>query len=139
MIEHLLKLEFSPSEQPRARLADSIAQARIELIDLLTASIRPDVESDLASLFDRGRQSAAKALRRHGEREAANALPAACPYSFEQIVGQDWYPQNRHGVGRRRLTSARPRYWLSASWSLSAAAFSLATSSGTWAGGISPR
>ena len=35
---------------------------------------------------------------KHGEREAADALPQACPYRFEQIVDQGWYPQNRHGV-----------------------------------------
>jgi hypothetical protein len=35
---------------------------------------------------------------RHGERAAAKALPQTCPYSFDQIVMQDWYPQNRHGL-----------------------------------------
>lgn len=97
VIEHLLKLEFSPAREPRAQWLDSIDSARNELIDLLTPVLRREVEDDLANLFDRGRQSAAKALRRHGERDAANALPADCPYSFEQIVG-DWYPQNRHGL-----------------------------------------
>jgi hypothetical protein len=38
------------------------------------------------------------ALRRHGDRAAAEALPEACPYSFEQIIRQDWCPANRHGV-----------------------------------------
>ena len=35
---------------------------------------------------------------RYGERDAANALPADCRYSFDQIVSQDWYPANRHGI-----------------------------------------
>jgi hypothetical protein len=35
---------------------------------------------------------------KHGEREATQALPADCPYSFDQIVSHDWYPANRHGI-----------------------------------------
>jgi hypothetical protein len=76
---------------------DSIDSARNEMIDLLTPVLRREVEDDLANVFHRGRQSAAKALRRHGERAAADALPADCLYSFKQIVG-DWYPHNRHGL-----------------------------------------
>jgi hypothetical protein len=49
-------------------------------------------------LFGRARRNAALGLVRHGERETATALPQLCPYRFEQIVGQDWYPQNRHGL-----------------------------------------
>jgi hypothetical protein len=30
-------------------------------------------------------------LRQHGENAAADALPAACPYSLDQITG-DWLP-----------------------------------------------
>jgi hypothetical protein len=37
-------------------------------------------------------------LRRHGEPEAAKALPTTCPYGFEQIIRQDWHPANRHGI-----------------------------------------
>jgi hypothetical protein len=37
-------------------------------------------------------------LQRYGEPEAASALPASSPYSFEQILDQDWYPRNRHGL-----------------------------------------
>jgi hypothetical protein len=38
------------------------------------------------------------ALRKQGEREAADALPTSCPYSFEQIVTEHWYPHSRHGL-----------------------------------------
>ena len=98
IIEHLLKLEHSPASEPRIDWRGSVAQARDEVEDHITASMFPDVAADLDKLFGRARRDAASGLIKHGEREAANALPQACPYSFEQIVDQDWYPQNRHGV-----------------------------------------
>ena len=98
IIEHLLKLEFPPSAAPRADWRYSVAQARDEVEDHITASMRPDVAADLAKLFGRARRDAALGLRRHGEHEAAKALPTSCPYSLDQIVSQDWYPTNRHGI-----------------------------------------
>ena len=98
VIEHLLKLEFSPAREPRPDWLDSIDQARDELADLLTPVLRREVEDDLATAFDRGNREAAKGLRRFGEQAAAKALPAVCPYSFDQIISHDWYPQNRHGI-----------------------------------------
>jgi len=41
--------------------------------------------------FD-ARQRAALGLRRYGERDAAERLPAACPYSWDEICRQEWYP-----------------------------------------------
>ena len=32
-----------------------------------------------------------RTLREHGEHAAADALPATCPYTFDQIIG-DWLP-----------------------------------------------
>jgi Domain of unknown function DUF29 len=98
IIEHLLKLEHSPSEQPRADWRRSVRQGRDEIEDHITASMRPDLEADLARLFARGRREAAYGLTEHGEADAASGLSQDCPYSFDQIVRQDWYPQNRHGL-----------------------------------------
>ena len=98
IIEHLLKLEYSPSTQPRADWRHSVRQSRDQLEDHMTASMRPDIEAALVKLFERGKRDAAFGLRKHGEHEAARALPASCPYSCDQIIDQDWYPQNRHGL-----------------------------------------
>jgi Domain of unknown function DUF29 len=98
IIEHLLKLEFSPSTPPRDDWRHSVAQARDEVEDHITASMCPDVAADLPKLFGRARRDAALGLRRYGEREAAKALPTACPYSFDRIVSHAWYPHNRHGI-----------------------------------------
>jgi hypothetical protein len=107
IIERLLKLEFSPSTAPRADWRYSVAQARDEVEDHITASMRPDVTADLAKLFGRARRDAALGLARHGEREAAKALPTVWPYSLDQIVRHDWHPANRHGI-RRRLRGVTP-------------------------------
>ena len=98
IIEHLLKLEFSPSTLPRADWRYSIAQARDEVEDHITASMYPDVTADLDKLFGRARRDAALGLIRHGERDAAQALPTTCPYSFDQIVSHNWHPKSRHGI-----------------------------------------
>ena len=98
IIEHLLKLEHSPSAQPRADWRHSVRQAREQVEDHITASMLADIMADLAKLFERGRHEAAFGLRKHGENDAAKALPQACPYRFDQIVDQDWYPANRHGL-----------------------------------------
>lgn len=93
VIEHLLKLEFSPVPEPRSAWLDSIVQARDELADLLTPVLRREVEDDLVTVFDRGKRDAAKGLRRYGEHEAAKALPTGCPYTFDQILSHDWFPK----------------------------------------------
>jgi hypothetical protein len=98
VIEHLLKLEFSPVQEPRPEWVDSIEEARDELADLLTPVLRREVEDDLGTVFERARREAGKGLRRHGERAAADALPTVCPYSLDQVVGQRWYPASRHGI-----------------------------------------
>jgi hypothetical protein len=29
----------------------------------------------------------------HGEMEAVGRLPDACPYTFDQVLEDDWYPE----------------------------------------------
>jgi hypothetical protein len=98
IIEHLLKLEHSPAAEPRFGWRESVIEARDVIPDVITATLRREVEAELANTYQQGRRKAEAALRRHGEREAAHALPADCPYSFDQIVSYDWYPANRHGI-----------------------------------------
>ncbi|HEX5078284.1 MAG TPA: hypothetical protein VFV80_03980 [Geminicoccaceae bacterium] len=43
-------------------------------------------------------------MRRHGEDEAAAALPASCVYTIEQVLG-DWLPE----LAARALAEAAPR------------------------------
>jgi Domain of unknown function DUF29 len=91
IIEHLLKLEHSPARAPRGGWYDTILTQRSDLFDELTPSIRREVEAALPDLYDRARENTATSLRKHAEHAAAGALPATCPYSFDQITG-DWLP-----------------------------------------------
>ena len=91
IIEHLLKLQHSPAQDPRGGWYDTILTQRSDLLDELTPSIRREVGPALPALYDRARQSAATSLRKHGEQAAADALPATCPYTLDQIIG-DWLP-----------------------------------------------
>jgi hypothetical protein len=91
IIEHLLKLEYSPAPNPRAGWVEIVMTQRSDLEDELTASLRPRIEQALPRTYDQARRNVAAALREHGETAAADALPATCPYSFDQITG-DWLP-----------------------------------------------
>jgi hypothetical protein len=97
IIEHLLKLEHSPTAEPRFGWRESVIEARDVIADVTTATLAREAQAGLATTYQQGRRRADAALRRHGEGDAADALPTDCPYSFEQIVGE-WYPQNRHGL-----------------------------------------
>jgi hypothetical protein len=61
------------------------------LRDALTPALHREVAQELLELYGDARALAAGALRDHGERAAADALPQACPYSFDQITS-DWLP-----------------------------------------------
>jgi hypothetical protein len=90
-VEHLLKLEHSPSEAPRNTWLRTVRSARTALRRLLTPSLRRAVEADLAELYAVARENAAGALQDHDVFEAADALPERCPYTLDQITG-DWLP-----------------------------------------------
>ena len=98
VIEHLLKLEYSPGAKPRGGWRRTILEARDEISDDLTAALRRDAEAALGLLYEQSRRRARAALNEHGDRDAAKSLPATCPYSFDQIVSHDWYPANHHGI-----------------------------------------
>jgi Domain of unknown function DUF29 len=79
VIEHLLKLAYSPAEQPRFDWMETIENARQELSDKLTPTLRREVEGTLQKLYDDGRRRATLGLRRYGDAEAAERLPTTCP------------------------------------------------------------
>jgi TRAP-type C4-dicarboxylate transport system substrate-binding protein len=74
-----------------AWILEQAALLRAQCFDELTESLRSVVESELPEDFERARERAATSLRKHGEDAAAAALPAICPYTLDQIVG-DWLP-----------------------------------------------
>ena len=93
IIEHLLKLAYSRSPQPRFDWMASIAEARDTLEDQITPTLRRDAEAMLAKLYAGGRNRAELGLRGCGETEAAGALPAECPFTIDEILSSGWYPE----------------------------------------------
>ena len=98
IIEHLLKLEYSRALDPRGGWRSSIINARVEIEEKLTRSLRRDIGRQLPRLYDRARRLAANGLAAHRDTEAARELPPSCPFELDSILDLDWYPSNRHGI-----------------------------------------
>lgn len=95
IIEHCLKLEFAAAEGPRAGWMDSIDDAREQLSYKLTPTLRAQAEEQLRQVYARAQRKTARGLARYGEEGAAHALPAANPYSLDQLLAEGWYPPSR--------------------------------------------
>ena len=91
IIEHLLKLQHSPDQEPRNAWRASVREHRRRLRRDLTPRLRQILGEELAALYEEIRDDTAALLRDHGEDAAAAALPTACPYALDQITG-DWWP-----------------------------------------------
>ena len=98
IIEHLLKLEHSPSRNPRRQWMISVVDARGEIERRMTATIRREVEPALLNRYRRARRKAELALLDQGEADAAAALPDPCPYAFDELLADEWWPRNRHDL-----------------------------------------
>jgi hypothetical protein len=75
----------------------SIVDARAEIDQKMTPTLRRDVENDLPRIFKNARRQAVLGLAKFKEAAAAS-LPQALPYSLDDLLGDDWYPANRHGI-----------------------------------------
>ena len=91
IIEHLLKLEHSPASDPRPGWRATVRTQRVRLRDTLTPTLRREVEQELPDLYEDARGLAEGTFRDHGD-DAADALPATCPYTFAQLTGA-WLPK----------------------------------------------
>jgi hypothetical protein len=96
VLQHLLKLEFSPAEWPRRGWIDTVVSHRSDLDERLTASLRRELEAAMTNVYARARRDAAKGLK--PDRIAEGELPSECPYTLAQVLDPDWLPSNRHGL-----------------------------------------
>jgi Domain of unknown function DUF29 len=95
ILEHLLKLQFSPAAEPRAGCRQTIDDERDELELVIIPSLRRELEQTLSERYARARRRAAKDLAKYGE--PAN-LPADCPYTIDEILDPEWLPVSVHGL-----------------------------------------
>ena len=95
IMEHLLKLTLSPADRPRRGWLVTVDRQRAKLARKLTTTLRDHLEAELPALYAGLRRPVARQLEKDGV--PPNALPPACPYTLEQILDPDWYPDNAHG------------------------------------------
>lgn len=86
ILEHLLKLQYSPAVNPRAGWRATIIRERAMIEGLLDDS--PSLRGELPELVATARAAAAE-LSRRGETPKRLPLP---DYSVEQVLG-DWFPE----------------------------------------------
>ena len=95
ILEHFLKLAWSPSPQPRRGWQRRVVEARSVLDNKLSASIRRDLAQRLPRLYRSARRAAILALEEYDEAEAARLLPEAGPWTLQDVLRDDWYPDSR--------------------------------------------
>jgi hypothetical protein len=94
IVEHLLKLQFSPAPDPRRGWTDSVLHARSEIETWLAAE--PAMRTRLPGIVEearaRGTANAVRALRAYDEVPAAIAVKLhGGAFTDDQILG-DWFP-----------------------------------------------
>jgi len=95
ILEHLLKLEYSPAADPRRGWMDTIARERLETELLLedSPSLGGEVAQMIAEETRRAVRHATRALRRHdGATPEAIAALSGATYTDDQVLG-DWFPE----------------------------------------------
>ena len=93
ILEHFLKLAYSPASEPRHGWRGSIIDARSELDDKLSPTLRQDLLGTLGKLYAAARKRVAADLQDRGEHGASRSLPGLCPYTLDDILTEDWYPE----------------------------------------------
>lgn len=99
IVVHLLKLRFSPARAPRPGWVATVADARGELADKLTPTLERHLRRELATVYERAALQARRELEAYGEAEAAARLPARCPWTFEELLGDVWPEPEPEGEG----------------------------------------
>jgi len=92
IIQHLLKLRYSPAEEPRRGWENTMRSARLDRRKRITTTIGNELEDELEELYRLARSNARNDLEQFHEKEVAERLPRHCPYILEQIRDPDWWP-----------------------------------------------
>jgi hypothetical protein len=93
ILEHFLKLAYSPAQDPRFGWMGSVVDARAELDEKLSPMLLRDIEQTLGKLYAHARKRVSLELQEYGESEAVSSLPPECPYTVDRILAEDWYPE----------------------------------------------
>ena len=93
VIEHLLKLDYSPAGDPRRGWILSIVEHRDRVATTIRRSgtLARRLPELLPEAWNRARKRAIKGLELDGVDTAA--IPRDCPYTLARILDEDWYPR----------------------------------------------
>ncbi|HEX3954317.1 MAG TPA: DUF29 domain-containing protein [Stellaceae bacterium] len=94
VIQHFLKLEFSPAKEPRRGWFESASDAKGEIEHLLelNPSLRHELDTTIRAETRRGAKLAARDLDRYGELDPmVLAKLRARTYSVDEVI-EDWFP-----------------------------------------------
>src|SRR4051794_11522080 len=96
IIEHLLKLAYSPAQYPRSGWKRSVRQARRALHLILedSGSLQAALPEFVVKAYGWGASDAVEALQKR--REPVDGIPPACPFTSEQLLDPDFWPEPRH-------------------------------------------
>jgi hypothetical protein len=97
IMQHLLLVEHSPATEQRRHWMDEIDEFRAQMTRKLSPTVRRHLKRDLGGVYGDGRRIVERKMGRYGEGRAAAALPAHCPYTVEQVLG-DWLPKTEGRV-----------------------------------------
>jgi len=89
LLAHLLKWQFQPIRRSKS-WRNTITTQRFDVVDHLAdnPSLRTNLAPAIADAYKRARLSAASETELE-----ADAFPAACPWSFDQIADADFWPE----------------------------------------------
>jgi hypothetical protein len=104
IIEHLLLLEYSRAQEPRRGWSEEVLNFRSQIEERLSASLRRDLRRQLPRIYQRARGDVQKRLELYGEFDASAPLPAHCPYTLDQVLGDFWPALATDGAGPDRPT-----------------------------------
>lgn len=100
ILEHLLKLELSNAGRPRRGWLVTLDKQRAQLARKLSTTLRNHLETALPALYAGLRRPVARQLEK--DDLSPDALPAVCPYTLDQILDPDWYPDSSHGLTKSK-------------------------------------
>jgi hypothetical protein len=93
VIEHLLKLQYATEHEPKGHVWwRAVHGARSALDTFVTPSLRPRLEPELPEFYHWAREHAKCALYDIDQISLGESLPETCPYTFDQILDEDWWP-----------------------------------------------
>jgi hypothetical protein len=92
ILQHLLLIEHSPATDQRLHWADEIDEFRDQIDRKLSPAIRRRLKREFQEAFARARRRVQRKMALYGETQAAATLPAECPYTLEQVLGE-WLPR----------------------------------------------